>query len=106
MLGQSFFIDFLLHLGMGIAAASTLIVAAMKPTFIHTKAIAPWAKNVFNAIAALFFIGTQIALVAFMSVAKGTAVTNSIMGYVVGAAGLLGVAWLSRRKSSESWRWK
>ena len=96
MLGQSFALDFLLHTGMGFAAASTLLVAVLKPPFIETKTFAPWLKNLLGTAAGLLIMGSQIAIVAFMGAAKGIAANNSIVGYVVGVVGLLGVAWLVR----------
>ena len=104
LLGQSIELDFLLHAGLGVAAASMLLVAFLTPPFFKSPSVAPWQKNLFNAISGLVLIASQIAIVAFMGAAKGIRVggDSASIGYVVGIIATLAVAWAVRRKGPNS----
>ena len=104
LLGQSIEVDFLLHAGLGVAAASMLLVAFLTPPFFKSLSVAPWQKNLFNAISVLVLIASQLAVVAFMGAAKGIRVggDSASIGYVVGIIVTLAVAWAVRRRGPDS----
>lgn len=102
MLGQSIALDFLLHAGLGVAAASMGLVALLKPPFFESLALPTWMKHVLNTVTGLALIASQIAIAAFMGATKGMRVSdNIVLGYAFGIVVTLAVAWAVRPKKRE-----
>ena len=103
MFGQSLALDLALHAGIGVAAASVLLVALMKPRFLQTPFTPTWQKNLFNLLTGLTLMGSQISIAAFLGLAeKASEGDAAILGFILGVGANLFVAWLVRPRKTEA----
>ena len=98
MLGRYPLLDMLLHFGLGIAAATTLVVTIWAVTLLAQSRLRVAAQNFMRVGIFVPVALAQLSLAAFIGATKDLSNKNSILGYAVGMIAALGVAWLAYRQ--------
>jgi len=101
MLGRSPVVDILLHCGLGIAAATTLIVTGWAVSLLVRSRLSITVQNLLRAGLFVPIALAQLSIVAFIGATKGLSDRNSMLGYAFGGVATLLVAWQAYRQATK-----